>query len=124
MLSAAVLLSFAWHCMYTFEVFDFTEHCSNPGLMHSNNAWDPVHAFCSSHALQGQLVTASLATPVTTMSFWTIHNIDSKSRLMHSNNAWDSVHAFCSSPAQLFLALQLYIRVFGLHTATQGLPCF
>ena len=68
MLSAAVLLSFAWHFRYTYEFLDFTQHCSNPGLMHSNNAWDYVHAFCSSPA---QLCLAPLGTP---MSFWTSHN--------------------------------------------------
>ena len=52
------LLSFAWHSSYTYEIFDFTQYCTYPGLMHSNNAWDSVHAFCSNHALPGQLATA------------------------------------------------------------------
>ena len=68
MLSAAVLLSFAWHSRYTHEFLDFTQHCSNGLLMHSNNAWDSVHAFCSNSA---QLLLGTLGTP---MSFWFSHS--------------------------------------------------
>ncbi len=106
--------SLACHCNYTYEVLQFIQPYSDPSQINSNHPWDPVHAHCSTAALQGKLRTALLVTAITPMRFCKSFKPYSDPSQMHSNHPTVPVHALCSTAA-----LQGKLRTALLVTASK-----
>jgi len=130
MLSAALLLFKAsckqpcWSQLLHLWVLQFIQPCSEPIQSHSNHPWEPVHALCSTAALQSKLQTALL---VQLLQLWALQVIQpySDPTQSHNNHPWDPVHALCSTAA-LQSKLQTALLVtpiaplgLAVHTAVQ-----
>jgi len=80
MLSAALLLCKAsckqpcWSHLLHLWVLQFIQPYSESTQSHSNHAWDPVHALCSTAALQSKLQKALLVTTSTPMGFCSLYS--------------------------------------------------